>query len=204
MKRVRKTLDRAADSCLIDFHSGNNYDVAYGLNSPVNQYLELFPYVNSLWIGEGYNYNETPDYWLTEISGIPFGLYSEMLQDCGNAYRGMVYGMTSRLGWVGCNPENIWKLWDSFGIQGSEYIGYWDNSTPVQTNNRDVLTGVYLKKEKVLIAIGNWAKTDQTISLDIDWKKIGMNPSTSKIEIPAIEGLQVQGPRRLLNLNPRP
>ena len=200
MKRVRKTMDHAADSCLIDFHSGNNYDVAYGLNSPVNQYLELFPYVNSLWIGEGYNYNETPDYWLTEISGIPFGLYSEMLQSCGNAYRGMVYGMTSRLGWVGCNPENIWKLWDSFGIHGSEYIGYWDNSNPVQTNHVDILAGVYLKDGKAMIALGNWAKTDQTISLDIDWKNIRMNPATAKIEIPSIEGLQSQGPADLKNL----
>ena len=156
--------------------------------------------MNTLWIGEGYNYNESPDYWLTEISGIPFGLYSEMLQDCGNAYRGMVYGMTSRLGWVGCNPENIWKLWDSFGIQGSEYIGYWDQKNPVQTNNKDILAGVYLKDEKVMISLGNWAKTDQVISLDIDWKKIGMNRATSKIEIPAIEGLQSQGSADLKNL----
>jgi hypothetical protein len=62
MKRVRKVLDRAADSCLIDFHSGNNFHPQYGMNSPANQYMELFPYINSLWLGEDYNYNESPDY----------------------------------------------------------------------------------------------------------------------------------------------
>ena len=193
MKRVRKTMDRAADSCLIDFHSGNNYDPAYGLNSPANQYLELFPSVNSLWIGEGYNYNENSDYWLVEISGIPFGLYSEMLQGCGNVYRGMVYGMSSRLGWLGCNPSNIWKLWDYFGITGCEYVGYWDNKNPIKTNNKEILTSVYLKKDKIMIAMGNWSKSDQRISLNIDWGKIGMDPHKAKIEIPNIEGLQKSG-----------
>ena len=191
MKRVRKTMDRAADSCLIDFHSGNNYEPAYGLNSPANQYLELFPCINSLWLGEGYDYKTSaPDYWLVEISGIPFGIYSEMLQDCGNAYRGMVYGMSSRLGWMGCNPSAIWKLWDSFGISGSEYIGYWDDKNSVKTNNKDILASAYLKNDKVMIAMGSWAKSDQLVSLNIDWKKIGINPASAKIEIPNIDGLQ--------------
>ena len=51
-----------------------------------------------------------------------------------------------------------------------------------------------------MIALGNWAKTDQTISLDIDWKNIRMDPATAKIEIPSIEGLQSQGPADLKNL----
>ena len=62
--------------------------------------MEHFPYINSLWFGEGYDYNAPPDYWLVEISGIPFGLYGEMLEGDGNPWRGMVYGMTDRLGWA--------------------------------------------------------------------------------------------------------
>ena len=84
--------------------------------SPANKYMEHFPYINSLWFGEGYDYNESPDYWLVEISGIPFGLYGEMLEGGGNPWRGMVYGMTNRLGWGG-DPRPIWKFWDDFGIQ---------------------------------------------------------------------------------------
>ena len=50
--------------------------------------MELFPYIDSLWFGEGFNYNENPDYWLVEIAGIPYGLFGEMLQDDGNPWRG--------------------------------------------------------------------------------------------------------------------
>jgi len=131
MKRVRKVLDRAADSCLIDFHSGNNFQPAYGLNNTANEYLELFPYINSLWLGEMFNYNEGPDYWLVEMSGIPFGLFGEMLNGCGNSWRGMLYGITSRLGWGGCDPSALWKVWDQFGIKHAKMIGYWDPALPV-------------------------------------------------------------------------
>ena len=66
MKRVRKVLDRNRPGCLIDFHSGNNFHPTYGLSNCANQYMEHLPYIDSLWFGEGYDYNESPDYWLVE------------------------------------------------------------------------------------------------------------------------------------------
>ena len=78
--------------------------------------MEHFPYINSLWFGESYDYNESPDYWLVEVSGIPFGLFGEMLEGNGNPWRGMVYGMTARY-YQGADPKHIWKVWDEFGIQ---------------------------------------------------------------------------------------
>lgn len=190
MKRVRKVLDRSADSCLIDFHSGNNFSPSYGLNSPANQYMELFPCINSLWLGEGFNLDEGPDYWLTEMSGLPFGLYSEMLNECGNAYRGMLYGMTSRLGWVSCDPSALWKLWDRFGIQTSKMIGYWDPAVPVQSGRDDVKVTVYRKADKCLIVYASWAKEDVHMRLLIDWRALGMDPERVSIYAPLVEGLQ--------------
>jgi hypothetical protein len=116
-----------------------------------------------------------------------------MLQNCGNAYRGMVYGMSSRLAWDGCDPTNIWKLWDYFGISGSTYIGYWDSANPVNTDNKDVLASVFLKKDKVLIAIGNWNDKELNVRLEIDWRKLGMDPASARIEIPQIVNLQEEG-----------
>ncbi len=200
MKRVRKTMDRAADSCLIDFHSGNAFHPDYGLNSPANNYMELFPYVNSLWLGEMYDYNMKPDYWLVEISGIIFGLWSEMLQGCGNPYRGMVYGMSNRH-YEHCRPGNIWELWDYFGISGSEYIGYWDHSNPVKTGNKAILASNYLHKDRAMVAIGNWTDTDQVIRLEIDWEKLGMDPAFAKIEKPHIDGLQKAGVANVNQVN---
>lgn len=190
MKRVRKVMDRAADSCLIDFHSGNNYLPAYGMNSPANQYMELFPCINSLWLGEGYNYNETPEYWLVEMAGIPYGLYGEMLNGCGNAYRGMLFGMTSRLGWLGCDPSELWKLWDAFGIKDARMVGFWDPSLPVKCNNNDIKVTVYQKEGKLLIAYAGWAKQDAFVRFDIDWKAVGLDPEAVIISTPAVKGFQ--------------
>ena len=46
----------------------------------------------------------------------------EMLQKGGNPWRGMVYGMTSRLPWAG-DPRPLWKVWDEFGIADARMIG---------------------------------------------------------------------------------
>ncbi len=202
MKRVRKVLDRAADSCLIDFHSGNNFHSDYGLNSPANQYLELFTSVNSLWLGEGYNPNEASDYWLVEMSGIPFGLYSEMLMDCGNPYRGMLYGMSSRLGWTGCDPSSIWKLWDEFGIKEAEMIGYWNPELPILSNNEQVKTTVYKKKDAILIVYAGWNTTDMVVSLQPNWEAMGMKQDEVEIYAPEVPGLQhKQAYQHLENIN---
>ena len=116
-----------------------------------------------------------------------------MLHDFGNAYRGLVYGMSSRLGWSGFDPTNIWKLWDYFGISGSKYVGYWDPANPAKTDNKDVLASTYLKKDKVMIVIGNWTDKEQDVSLELDWRKMGMDATRAKIEIPQIENLQREG-----------
>ena len=182
-------MERTRPGSLIDFHSGNNFEPAYGLSSRANQYMEHFPYVNSLWFGEGYDYNESPDYWLVEISGIPFGLYGEMLQGGGNPWRGMLYGMTNRLGWQG-DPRPIWKLWDAFGIQDARMIGYWDRACPVKTDRDDVLATVYAKQGTALVALASWAKEPVNATLDIDWAALGLDPKQAVIEAPSVEGLQ--------------
>ena len=122
---------------------------------PICMYVEHMPMVDSLWLGEGFDYNETPDYWLVEISGIPFGLFGEMLQGGGNPWRGMIYGMTGRI----CNadPRPIWKLWDDFGIQDARMIGYWDSACPVKTDHQDVLATAYVKQGKTLVSVASWA-----------------------------------------------
>lgn len=191
MKRVRKVMQRAKPGSLIDFHSGNNFHPEYGLNSPMNQYLELFPFMDSLWMGEGYDYqNETPDYWLVEIAGLPFGLYSEMLQSGGHPWRGMLYGMSNRLGWGTCDPRSLWRFWDEFGIKQARMIGYWDETSPVKTNRADVLATVYHRPDRTLVAVGSWSKEDVSLILAIDWRALGLDPAKVKITAPAIEGLQ--------------
>jgi hypothetical protein len=189
MQRVRKVMDRARPGCLIDFHSGNEFHPEYGQSSPANKYMQHFPYIDSLWLGEGYDYNMPPDYWLVEISGLPFGLYSEMLQDGGNPWRGMVFGMTNRLGWGG-DPRAVWKVWDDFGIAEATPRFYFQKACPVRTGRDDVLATAYVRKDRTLIAIASWAKETVRVNLAIDWKALGLDPATARLTAPDAPGFQ--------------
>jgi hypothetical protein len=186
MKRVRKILDRNRPGALIDLHSANQFNERDGFANSANLYLEHFPYIDRLWFGEYFDANAPPEFWLVEMSGIPFGLMGEMLQDGGNAWRGMLYGMTSRLPWAG-DPRALWKLWDDFGIQEAEMYGYWSPSCPVKiADGKDVLITSYVKENATLISIASWEQDRVQVSLEINWEALGINPRKAILEAPHI------------------
>ena len=189
MKRVRKVLDRNRPDALIDLHSANQYNVRDGFASSANLYLEHFPYLNRLWFGEYFDYNSEPDYWLTEISGIPFGLMGEMLEGGGNPWRGLVFGMTGRLPWAG-NPRPMWKAWDQIGIAGSRMVGFWVPANPVKTGRDDVLATTFVREGRTAIALASWAKEAVDVRPIVDWKALGLDPARVRIIAPGIEGFQ--------------
>jgi hypothetical protein len=192
MKRARKVMLRGNPDAMIDLHSANQFNDRDGYTNSGNLYMEHFPYIDRLWFGEYFDYNGSPDYWMTEVAGIPFGLMGEMLQDGGNQWRGLIYGMTSRAPWSG-NPTNIWKLVDDFGIQSSEMIGYWAPDCPVKTGRPDILATVYKSSGKTMIAIASWAAGPARISLDIDWKALGIDPAKAKMTLPFVQTFQEAG-----------
>ena len=189
MKRLRKVLDANRNGALIDLHSANQYNVRDGFTNSTYLYMEHFPYLNRLWFGEYFDRNLPSDFWLIEMSGIPFGLMGEMLQDGGNQYRGMLYGMTSRAPWSG-DPRAIWKTWDDFGMSGTKMNGYWSENCPVKTDYSSIPATVYSKNGMALIAIASWDKLTRDVKLTIDWKKLGIEKSVSTMLIPAIKGFQ--------------
>jgi len=191
MKRVRKVLDRGRPGALIDLHSANQYNPRDGYVNSANLYLEHFPYINRLWFGEYFDYNSSPDFWLIEVSGIPFGLMGEMLEKGGNPWRGMIYGMTSRLPWAG-DPTAIWKLWDSFGMVGSKMFGYWSPNCPVKTDNRDVLATAYVKQGKALISLASWAPQAVECKVTIDWQSLGLDPTKATMYAPEVKDFQTE------------
>lgn len=189
MKRARKVLEKFRPGSLIDLHSANQYNPRDGFASSANLYLEHFPYIDRLWFGEYFDYNSPPDYWLVEMSGIPFGLMGEMLEKGGNPWRGMVFGMTARLPWSG-DPRPLWKVWDEFGISSAQMIGFWSPSCPVKTGRDDILATIYLRKDRALVALASWAGKSVDCRLNIDWKKLGIDPKKAVLEAPAIENFQ--------------
>ena len=189
MKRIRKVMNRTNPGAMIDLHSANQYNTKDGFANSANLYLEHFPYLDRLWFGEYFNYDFPPEFWLVEVSGIPYGLMGEMLEGGGNPWRGMLYGMTGRSPRVDNGP--LWKLWDSFGMQNSEMIGYWVKDNPVKTGSEKTLATVYSHMgDKALISLATWEDTDAKVKLSIDWAKLGLDPSKVTLHAPAIENFQ--------------
>lgn len=189
MKRIRKVMNRTNPGAMIDLHSANQYNPKDGFANSANLYLEHFPYLDRLWFGEYFNYDFPPEFWLVEVSGIPYGLMGEMLEGGGNPWRGMLYGMTGRSPRVDNGP--LWKLWDSFGMQNSEMIGYWVKDNSVKTGSEKTLATIYSHMgDKALISLATWEDTDAKVKLSIDWAKLGLDPSKVTLHAPAIENFQ--------------
>lgn len=189
LQRARRILDADGKRRLIDIHSWNHMNEWAGYANSLHLYLELLPYVDRTWIGEGFEANNTSDFWLVEMSGIPFGLMSETL-DARNTFRGMIYGMLPRLPWSG-NPVPLWQLWDSFGMKEATIKGYWDELCPVKTNNAHLPATVYLNGDKALVVIANWTDLPQTASITLDEKLLGFTPTSFKL--PEIRNMQWEG-----------
>jgi hypothetical protein len=81
MKRMRKVLERGNSEIFLDLHSANQFNPRDGFANSANLYLEHMPFVDRLWFGEYFDYDMRPDFWMVEVSGIPYGVMGEMLQD---------------------------------------------------------------------------------------------------------------------------
>jgi hypothetical protein len=190
MQRARKILDDGRPAARIDLHSWNHFCEPGGWASSLNLYMDLLPYVDLVWIGEGRDYDLPPDDWLVEVSGIPFGLPGQMLAGGGNRWRGMVYGITNRLGWTGPSPDPLWKFWDEVDIRSMEMIGYWDERTPVRCSSDSVRVTVYRGETRTVLALGSWGKADISVSLDLDLRALGLSHAPAGFRVPEIAGFQ--------------
>jgi hypothetical protein len=189
VKRLANVLQAHRDEVVIDLHSANQFNERDGYINSAFLYMEHMPYITRLWFGEYFEYDLGPDYWLTEVSGIPFGLTGEMLEGGGHPWRGLVYGMTSRI-YGKVDPRPLWKLFDDFDIANSEMLGYWVERSPVKTDVANIKSTAYLHPEHVLVAIGSWSDRDEKVQLYIDWGKLGWQLNDVKLFTPAIDGLQ--------------
>lgn len=188
VKRLVTVLYQERDEVVIDLHSANQFNPRDGFINSAMLYMEHFPYITRLWFGEYFDYSKGPNWWMSEVSGLPFGLMGEMLQDGGRPYRGMLYGMTARI-YGKTDPRPIWRMMDSFGIVGSRMSGYWLPRPAVSTGNPNVLATAYVRGDRILVALASWSDQDAIVDLKVDpaatigWGGI-------RAHAPAVAGLQ--------------
>lgn len=191
VRRMISVLHARRPEVVIDLHSANQFNPRDGHINSAMLYMEHFPYMSRLWFGEYFEYQQPDDYWMTEVSGLPFGLMGEMLEGGGHPYRGMLYGMTSRF-YGKTDPRPVWKMMNDFGIAQSRMKGYWLADTPVKTGRPDVLATTYVRGDQILIALASWAKEDVQVALNLNLSALGVT-GPLQWSAPAVEGLQTGG-----------
>lgn len=189
MQRARRILDRDGKRRLVDNHSGNHHSPRAGAASSNIVFLDLYPYFDLLWRGEGFFNDTPPDFWLMERSGIAFGLTGEMLGR-GNPFRGLLFGMTDRWGWDG-RPHGLWKFFDSVGLGDMELVGWWDDECSVSVKgSAEVKASVWKGRGRIVLVIANCSKEPQTATLTFDGKKSGFGEAAVRWTQAEIEGVQ--------------
>ncbi len=156
-KRLRKILLRnLPETGHLWWHGGNNYDYLENHSSIFSTQMDSMAFFSQAWSGEGVDFSRGKDYYLIELSAIPFGPGAEMLEPGkgGNPWRGMIYGMSGR---DHRSAAAMYGLWDDFGIGSAAMLGYWDEACPVRTDNPEIPATVYLRHgEAALIALAHW------------------------------------------------
>eukprot|EP00753_Platysulcus_tardus_P008428 PLAT160.2.p1 GENE.PLAT160.2~~PLAT160.2.p1 ORF type:complete len:438 (-),score=200.26 PLAT160.2:27-1340(-) len=172
-------------------------DVA--LHGSMMRYHLLIPFVQRglLRAGELPGEEASAEEWLVEASGVPFGLRVDMLGE-GNAYKAMLFGMTSRctnsglLGRINCPSAQLWDVLEAFGLQQTSLLGWWLPSPPAVTSDARVKASVYLQPGKrALIALASWeARETLSVTLTIDWQALGF--AATPVSARRIPGFQAQ------------
>ena len=170
---------------ILDFHAWESFNSAYCV--PLRD-MERFPFLSRLWLGEGVKYDlESYENWLIRISGLPFGLTSEMLGK-GNPYLGLLFGMTNRYGWCG-EPCELWKIFDGFGIENSEMLLDIFPENGIGTDVADVHVTLWKKADgTAILAVGSWSDKPETVHLILPEPFSGRD-----LNQPEIPGFQTAG-----------
>jgi hypothetical protein len=154
-KRLWTMFRQTNPDAVIDAHHGTTM-----LESPVTSFMLVLPFIDSIWHGEGFAYDQYgPWAWLTEISGLPFNIPSEMLSGEEFLDRGMLFGIWPRMGW-GAGTEKqrkLWQFFDEFGIERAAMRGWWEGANGITLDRPDTYATVFVHPSNgVLIVIATW------------------------------------------------
>jgi hypothetical protein len=193
-KRLWTIFRKTNPEAVIDAHHGTTM-----LDSPVTSYILVFPFIDSIWHGEGFAYDRyDPWVWLTEISGLPFNIPSEMLGGEEYIDRGMLFGIWPRMGW-GAGTEKqrrLWRFFDDFGIERAVMRGFWEGNNGVVMDRPDTYATAFVHAftpdsasrnrgprptHGALLVVStwhpplqNWVGDSIDVSLGLDRRKLGL------------------------------
>ena len=210
MLRAKRALDLAvpkgggSGGGMMDLHCGNRWNGGKGEVNAV-EYMGHMAFMDSLMFGEGFDMEGTSAaYQLVETSGLPFGIFNDMLNGGGNIYRGMLTGAVTRPPYDRQTKQDpgyataMWAFFDSAGLVGSRFTGWWadlpDWRCPVRTNSSDtVKASVFARggaEPRAVVVLASWADGAAAVELVVDWAALGLDAATARLTAPLIRGVQ--------------
>lgn len=154
-KRLWTLFHQTNPDAVIDAHHGTT-----ALDSPIVSSLLVMPFIDSIWHGESYPYDiYGPWVWLTEISGLPFNIPSEMLSGEQFIDRGMLFGIWPRMGWnAGTEKQRkLWEFFDSFGIEKAVMRGFWEKDNGIVLDRPETYATAFAHPVNgALIVVSTW------------------------------------------------
>jgi hypothetical protein len=204
MHRVRKAANgqggRSPFPPLLDLHTGRD-----STRPPALGYASHYPFVDSIWNGEGFDFSGSPTYWLVEISSYIHGLTGDRLGGGTgpNDFRGMLFGMTER---NSATAPALWALWDWLDLPSLAQVGFWSDVPLVGValqgaaaascggnyhNASAVLTTTYTNfRDRALVVVASWCPVAASVLVRPDWAALGLEAAAARASLPAVAGVQ--------------
>jgi hypothetical protein len=85
-------------------------------------------------------------------------------------------------------------------------LPFFAKDCPVQTDHTNVLTTVYRRNGRSLLALGSWATEETQVNLSIDWKALGLDPAHAMLYARPVVGMQTErlwNPGELIPVAPK-
>jgi hypothetical protein len=184
-KRLKKAL--AAKEGTLGLYISDQRKAEHGNASGFNKHMQLLPYIDKIILGADFALSREPDYYLTELSGLLFGLTTTIV-GLTNPYLGMLHGMSAQAGIGEGDPSIIYDIWNKFGLEGSRIMGYWMDNPPIIADNAEVKITTYAKKDSCLAVFYNFSEKPLNVVFGINPEILGFSTLNKQIRIVTTKG----------------
>ena len=195
----RKTAERIAKSVtskrggkgIVELKVNSRNNDKNGYANTLYSYVDVIPFANKLYMSKGFDLSRDPDYVLTEVSGLIFGMTADSHYDAGVS-RSLVYGMMPKFGEdeaISRALGDINKIFNDFGIENATMKGFWDKTNPVKVDNAKVYCTSYLNGGDMIAVFYNANDKTTTFEVGVE-NKFNFTTLGKKVYAPQIEGMQ--------------
>ena len=181
----------------LDLHAANKTAV----------YLELYPYLDSVWTGEASYLLGDANHYLVGIAGLPCGRPSQLLAGALRKepwlyYRALLFGMTERAGWSDTDVSlprlgALWRTFDAVDVASADVVGFWrrdDARAVMSTACGDVKRTAFVVDGGAMVVVASWSR--KTCVVDVSLEGLG-----DMVLEPNVPGLQCGTPPKKAGAN---